>query len=82
MVKGIVMDIRDGKRAVVLDADGRFRVIANEGFRIGQSVDVHRISRFVRPSNYKKAQVTLVCAGAAAIIMSVGAIIHLSVKQK
>ena len=82
MVKGIVMDIRDGKHAVVLDSDGRFRVIANEGFRIGQLVDVHKISRFVRPSNYKKAQVTLVCAGAAAILISIGAIINASLKQK
>ena len=82
MINAVVMDIKDGKRAVVLDASGRFRVIANDRFRIGQTVEVHKISRFVRPSNYKKAQVTMICAGAAAIAISIGAIRHASAKQK
>ena len=81
MVKGVVMDIKDGKQAVVLDANGRFRVIANDRFHIGQTVEVHKVSRFVRPKDCKKANTILVCAGAVATAMSIFAIIHSSSKR-
>lgn len=81
MMNAVVMDLRDNKKAVALDANGRFRLIANDNYHIGQIVQVRKISRFVRPSDYKKMNLTLVCVGAVTIAASIVAIINSSNKN-
>ena len=81
MMNAVVLEIRDDKRAVALDANGRFRLIANDNYHIGQTVQVRKISRFVRPSDYKKMNVTLVGIGAVTIALSIVGIIHSSNKH-
>ena len=81
MMQAVVLELRDDKRAVALDANGRFRLIANDNYRIGQTVQVRNISRFVRPSDYKKMNVALVGVGALTIALSFVAIVHSSNKH-
>ena len=81
MMKAVVMDIRDGKRAIVLDENGRFRMIANDKYRIGQTVQVKKISRWVRPTDYKKANAAIIIA-ATATAVCLAAILHSTVKDK
>lgn len=80
-MKAVVMDVRDGKHAIVLDVEGRFRTVANDNFRIGQTVQVRKISRWVRPRDYKKANAVIIFA-AAASALCLAAILHSSVKDK
>lgn len=81
MMNAVVLELRDDKRAVALDTNGRFRLIANDNYRIGQTVQVRKISRFVRPSDYKKMTLALICVGAVTISASIAAIIHSSDKH-
>ncbi len=81
MMNAVVLELRDDKRAVALDANGRFRLIANDNYRIGQTVQVRKISRFVKPSDYKKMTLALVCVGAVTITASIAAIIRSSDKH-
>lgn len=81
MMNAVVLELRDDKRAVALDTNGRFRLIANDNYRIGQTVQVRKISRFVRPSDYKKMTLALICVGAVTISASIAAIIRSSDKH-
>ena len=81
MMNAVVLELRDDKRAVALDTNGRFRLIANDNYHIGQTVQVRKISRFVRPSDYKKMTLALICVGAVTISASIAAIIRSSDKH-
>lgn len=81
MMNAVVLELRDDKRAVALDSNGRFRLIANDNYKVGQTVQVRKISRFVRPSDYKKMNATLVGVGALTIALSIVTIIRSSNKN-
>ena len=83
-MKAVVMEIRDdNKRAVVLDVEGRFRIVANDSYRIGQTVDTTKIaSRWLRPSDYRKANLLLIgIAGALVLTAGIATVMHCASKK-